>query len=64
MKKFQREIEVHDADKDRKITRHDDFDLIWQRHAEMGTPEHKLKELRKVIGFMANSLGLRGCPQL
>ena len=33
MKKFQREIEVRDADKDGKITCHD-FDLIWQRHAE------------------------------
>ena len=57
MKKFQREIEVRDADKDGKITRHD-FDLMWQRHAEMGTPEHKLKELRKILGLMADSLGL------
>lgn len=57
MKKFSRDTEARDMDKDGFITRAD-FDLVVQRHIDMGTPEKKVTELRKIMGSMSDSLGL------
>lgn len=57
MKKFRRETQVRDVDKDGFITRAD-FTVIAQRHVEMGTPKHKVKELREMMEKVADSMGL------
>ena len=57
MKKFRRCAESRDTNKDGLITR-SDFDLTVQRHMDMGAPEHKVKELRQILGLMSDSLGL------
>ena len=56
-RKFKREAEIRDIDKDGFIIRAD-FTVIAQRHAEMGTPEHKVKELREMMNRTADSMGL------
>lgn len=56
-KKRYRDCVARDTNKDGFISRAD-HDMIVQRHIEMGTPRDKIKELRKMVESVCDSLGL------
>lgn len=57
LKKRQRELVVRDADKDGFISRAD-YELIIQRHIDLGTPAEKVKQVRELVEAMCASIGL------
>ena len=57
VKKRQRELAARDTNKDGFISRAD-FDMIIQRHIDMGTSAEKVKQLREMVDAMCDSIGL------
>ena len=56
-KKLRRAVEVRDADKNGLITRLD-FELVVQRHKDLGAPEEHIKRITVEVNKFCNSVGL------